>query len=110
MSVNSFDELMEHLGHHIECVHYANKSATIECMDCNQVLFEYPQEREPVNLYELLTIAEDGIYIYNNQGEEIVSWIQDEWVEDPSVVLSIASAIRILVEDGPLELESFLED
>jgi hypothetical protein len=43
-------------------------------------------------------ITEDSVTVLHNQ-EEIVHWVSDEWEEDPSIVPSIANAIKIAYED-----------
>ena len=43
-------------------------------------------------------VTEDSVTILHNQ-EEIVHWVSDEWEEDPSIVPSIANAIKIAYED-----------
>ena len=34
-----FNQLKNHLGHNIECVRYGNDNISIECTDCNEVLY-----------------------------------------------------------------------
>ncbi len=46
MSVNTFKELIEHVGHDIECVYYGKSkklaaNVAIECETCNIVLVDY---------------------------------------------------------------------
>lgn len=55
---------------------------------------------------EDLTFKEGGVYvgpdciaIYGVE-KELVYWHQDEWLEDPTVAVSIANAIRIYYEEG----------
>ncbi len=44
MSVHTFDELLSHTGHKIECVYYGTEhqavNAAIECVTCGQVLID----------------------------------------------------------------------
>lgn len=40
---------------------------------------------------------EDGIRISDKEGE-VVMWLEEEWVEDSSVVYSIANAIKLACE------------
>lgn len=47
----------------------------------------------------------DHITLFDGD-QELVHWTQDEWEEDPSLVLSIVNATRILYEKGP---EALLE-
>jgi len=41
-----------------------------------------------------IEFGEDYVSISDEQGE-VVRWVMQEWVEDPTVVLSIANAVRI---------------
>jgi len=42
MSVNSFEELEEHVGHHVEVVTYGvDANVAIECEDCGEVLLDF---------------------------------------------------------------------
>lgn len=43
-------------------------------------------------------VTEDSVTVLHNQ-EEIVHWVSDEWEEDPSIVPSIANAIKLAYED-----------
>ena len=45
-----------------------------------------------------VVVTEDSVTILHNN-EEIVHWVSDEWEEDPSIVPSIANAIKIAYED-----------
>jgi len=42
---------------------------------------------------------DNGVTIYG-RGQQIVAWTTDEWIEDPSVTISIANAIRVGYECG----------
>jgi len=46
MGANSFKELKRHLGHKIVCACYGKpiQNVSIECEDCNEVLFDYDKE------------------------------------------------------------------
>jgi RecJ-like exonuclease len=53
--------------------------------------------REQFRIQKIKTrikITEDSISIIQN-GKEAVYWIEDEWIEDSSVVFSIANAIQL---------------
>jgi hypothetical protein len=43
MAVGTFEELVIHTGHDVECVTYGDPpvNATLECITCNVVLVEY---------------------------------------------------------------------
>jgi hypothetical protein len=41
-----------------------------------------------------IEFGKDFIAIYDRHGE-VVRWVMQEWIEDPSIVLSIANAVRI---------------
>jgi len=55
MSLNSFDDLMNHVGHKMECVSYGCNddpdSISIECLSCGSVLadFNNPAREEVCN-------------------------------------------------------------
>jgi len=42
--MTKFDRLREHVGHHIVCVIYGDVEVSIECEDCNEVLYSVPKE------------------------------------------------------------------
>jgi len=51
MSVNSYDELSEHIGHKIVCVGYSQgndpfQNVALECEDCGVVLVDYDRPSE----------------------------------------------------------------
>ena len=50
MTVNTAKQLIEHYGHNIEIVNYGDlngyDSVTVECLDCNTVLYEQTIIRE----------------------------------------------------------------
>ena len=50
------------------------------------------------NMKTEVNITEYSVTVLHNQ-EEIVHWVSDEWEEDPSIVPSIANAIKIAYED-----------
>lgn len=41
MTVTSYEELAEHVGHKITAVLYGGENAAIECSDCSEVLVEF---------------------------------------------------------------------
>lgn len=47
MGANSFEDLLRHVGHKIECAIYANQltgevhNVAVECSTCNEVLLDY---------------------------------------------------------------------
>jgi len=45
-----------------------------------------------------VVITEDSITVLHGK-EEIVHWVSDEWEEDPSIVPSIANAIKLAYKD-----------
>jgi hypothetical protein len=56
-------------------------------------------------------ISSDSIAIYEHNIDmdyEIVSWIQQEWIDDPNTVISICNAIKLAYEN-PEELKRRLE-
>ena len=47
MAVNSFKELRAHFGHDIQVAVYAiDANAAIECLDCNEILLDFDNEKE----------------------------------------------------------------
>jgi hypothetical protein len=47
MSVQNYNDLVEHLGHNLTVALYGNGiNATIECVDCYDILLDYDRERE----------------------------------------------------------------
>ena len=45
MSANSYQELMQHVGHDIEAITYGNfGNVAIECTTCYEVLIDYDKE------------------------------------------------------------------
>ena len=43
----------------------------------------------------VVDISADGVYIDQEDGTEVVCWTEDEWMEDPSVTICIASAVHM---------------
>jgi len=46
MSVSTFKELLEHIGHKIECAYYGHskeeaENVAIECVDCHVVILDF---------------------------------------------------------------------
>lgn len=52
--------------------------------------------------------TESEIRIYDDDEAELVGWTEQEWIEDPQVVFSIANAVMLSVTD-PAELRAKLE-
>ena len=48
-----------------------------------------------------LTIEIDELHVtvYDEEGYEVVHWVDVEWMEDPSIVPAIANAIRMASEE-----------
>lgn len=57
----------------------------------------------------LLEISEEEITINDSQGNEIVKWVESEWIEDSAIVVSIANAINIVYIDGEEALKDLLK-
>lgn len=57
---------------------------------------------------KMVQIDEDGIFIYDQQGNEIVSWNTDEFKEDETVCLSALNAVKIFYEEGELALKEYI--
>ncbi len=56
---------------------------------------------------EGIAITDDAVYISDSHGE-IVSWMMEEWVDDPYITFSIANAILIYLSQGPHKLRKAL--
>lgn len=56
-----------------------------------------------------IEFTEDSIHICDDKGE-IVMWTQQEWVEDPEVVMSIVNAVRMVCTYGPSFLRKTIEN
>jgi hypothetical protein len=58
MAVSNFEELFQHIGHKVECVFYGEddnpRNVAIECIDCNEVLFEFDREEEEIDDADLV--------------------------------------------------------
>ncbi|MBP1931764.1 hypothetical protein [Ammoniphilus resinae] len=46
MSVSSYLELKEHVGHQIECVMYGGVNVSVVCDTCHVVLLDFDDESE----------------------------------------------------------------
>lgn len=53
-------------------------------------------------------IDTDYIRIYDSDGEEIVGWVEDEWLEEPTLVVGIATVIDILHTEGEDAVKSMI--
>lgn len=56
----------------------------------------------------LVEVNDGGVYIYDNNGEEIVCWVKSEWEEDPTIVPAIINAVNIVLTLGPDELRKMI--
>ena len=61
------------------------------CGDCGNPI--YKNELECPNCEVNVIIDSDSVTILKGK-KEIVKWLDDEWIEDPSVTLVIATAIK----------------
>lgn len=52
----------------------------------------------------IVEILNDKIAIYNSNNSEIIMWDVSEWLEDPNVIISIASAINFAHVEGAAAL------
>jgi hypothetical protein len=76
MAVSTFNELKDHIGHHVEVNTYVDKehdnaivNIAIECMDCNCVLMDFDND------------TEENI-ILEPAGDEDPEFGRDEWSQD----------------------------
>ena len=55
-------------------------------------------------------IYDDGVYIFDADGKEIVGWVEDEWLEDPkTVVPAMLTAIDLVLNAPHLLIETLKE-
>jgi hypothetical protein len=55
-------------------------------------------------------INEDGVYLFGEEGEEIVCWVTTEMVEAPEeVAFAIAGSLKMLYEQGGDALRQFIK-
>ena len=75
MAIYDLKDLVQHIGHDIECVTYGNRldNATIECMTCSTVLYEESEEPVPtlikienINTYEGEIPSEHNLVVMDN--------------------------------------------
>lgn len=57
---------------------------------------------------ERVEILSDTIRIYDNDNNEVVGWVEEEWLEDPNLVLVIANAINIFYGYGADRLKTII--
>ena len=50
-------------------------------------------------------MTDGAVYIYNKDGNEIMSWNADEWQEDVTSVVATCNAIRIFYTEGEAALQ-----
>lgn len=70
----------------------------------------YWADLEPVVLDCDDDMSNGAIYIYDIDGVEIHSWTEDEWKEDPTVVMAICNAIKLRLTYGPDYMNMLNED
>lgn len=46
MSVNSYDQLLRHLGHEVSVTRYEEENVAIECFTCYEVLIDFDRESD----------------------------------------------------------------
>jgi|GEM_PF-4715347 len=57
-----------------------------------------------------IEMTDDELRIYDQNDQEIVIWTQDQWIDDPSLVLSMVNAVHILHTQGPEFLKTILNE
>jgi hypothetical protein len=66
MAAHSYDELLSHIGHDIECVAYGSKqhgaaNIAVECITCGEVLFDFDKpDEESSNESDTRTVCDDA--------------------------------------------------
>jgi hypothetical protein len=71
----------------------------------NKFLFKFfkdyfDAEEYMAETYGGVTIGPDYIAIYD-KGEELVRWVEDEWLEEPALAINLANAIHLYYTRGP---------
>lgn len=48
MSVTTFEDLLDHVGHEFECVTYGEEpvNVALECVTCGEVMIDFDKEEE----------------------------------------------------------------
>jgi hypothetical protein len=54
-------------------------------------------------------VEEDDVQIRDDEGTEVVKWIEQEWIEDPAVVGSIVNAVSIALTKGAKEVKRMIK-
>ncbi|MBW3011515.1 hypothetical protein KY326_04825 [Candidatus Woesearchaeota archaeon] len=87
MSVSNYEELKNHIGHKIVCVHYGNppwkiddstpvcENVAIECETCNEVLVDFDKETEDEYEESIVEVSEgDFVETFGRPPKN-----EDEW-------------------------------
>lgn len=77
--------------------------------ELDKVVYMRQKLWEKEKMKELVQFTDGRIGIWDGCGAEIVYWVEDEWVKDPSVVLSICNAIKLVLTDGPQALRDLID-
>jgi len=54
-------------------------------------------------------MGDGSITLHDHRGMELVHWTEDEWKEDPTIVMAICNAIKMLLTEGEDALKKFLK-
>ena len=76
------------------------------CPDCNAI--DYDSTCNGVVLDCDDDLSNGALYIYDTDGKEIVSWTEDEWKKDPTVVMSMCQCLITFFTQGDVGLKSNL--
>lgn len=69
MSASSFKELRAHIGHELECVIYGYENVAVECMTCNEVLFDFNNDDTEVQKIFISKTLADELQDYLNRDD-----------------------------------------
>lgn len=58
----------------------------------------------------MIEFGDDFIAITDSNDNEIVRWVEDEWIEDSDVTFAIANAILIASTEGAKGLKNALDN
>jgi hypothetical protein len=76
-------------GRMVTKLYLSNDNERVTCLACQKSNRFKPELMIDIDSEEISIIIDTDYYL------EVVKWVQDEWIEDPSVVGSIAHAIDL---------------
>jgi len=100
LSVNSFEELMQHKEHKIKIVTYGEppKNIAIECLDCNTVLMDFDNTTDELELTDEMLARNDDID--NAVHKCICTLVEKEIDWDMEIIGDVTEAIKTVLHNG----------